>query len=176
MSSASARRTDQAQSSQQAMTALNSTDRAHLPLGKRGAFEGVARRHGRRRNPARTLSRSSLRTPENQLRDSPQRWVEKCDRSVANSDTPQHPRPKLEQPPRRPRSILDSGLSRRNTVLRCQPANMSLTTRRATRQARRPLSRAIPPYRRKPTGPGLTTLPPYENYEIRARARKSGRN
>jgi len=62
----------------------------------------------------------------------------------------EHPRPKLEQPPRRPRSILDSGLSRRNTVLRCQPANMSLTTRRATRQARRPLSRAIPPYRRNP--------------------------
>ena len=72
------------------MTALPATDRAHLPLGKRGAFEGVARRHGRRRNPARTLPRSSLRTPENQLRYSPQRWVENCDRSVANSDTP-HP-------------------------------------------------------------------------------------
>ena len=74
----------------------------------------------------------------------------------------EHPRSKLEQPLTRPRSILDSGLSRRNTVLRCQPANMSLTTRRATRQARRPLSRATPPHRRKPTGPGLTPLPPYE--------------
>jgi len=74
----------------------------------------------------------------------------------------EHPRTKREQPPTRPRSILDSGLSRRNTVLRYQPANMSLTTRRATRQARRPLSRATTAHRRKPIGPGLTPLPPYE--------------
>jgi hypothetical protein len=71
------------------MSTLKNTDRARIPLGKRGAFEGVARRHGRRRNPARKLPRSSLRTPENHLRYSPQRWVERCDRSVANSETPQ---------------------------------------------------------------------------------------
>src|SRR5450755_539541 len=71
------------------MSTLKHTDHVAIPLGKRGAFEGVARRHGRRRNPARKLPRSSLRTPENQLRHSPQRWVERCDRSVANSETPQ---------------------------------------------------------------------------------------
>ena len=60
-----ASRTDQAESSQQDMTTPESTDRARLPLGKRGAFEGVARRHGRRRNPAWTTPRSSLRTPTN---------------------------------------------------------------------------------------------------------------
>ena len=69
-------------------TTLTDTDRVRLSLGKRGAFEGVARRHGRRRNPARKLPRSMLRTPENQLRLTPQRVVEKCDRSVANSETP----------------------------------------------------------------------------------------
>jgi len=71
------------------MSTPKHTDHVSLPLGKRGAFEGVARRHGRRRNPARTLPRSSLRTPDNQLRHNPQRWVEKRDRSVANSETPQ---------------------------------------------------------------------------------------
>ena len=81
-------RTDQAQSSQQDMSTLKQTDHVAIPLGKRGALEGVARRHGRRRNPARKLPRSSLRTPENQIRHSPQRWVEKRDRSVANSETP----------------------------------------------------------------------------------------
>jgi len=70
------------------MSTPKHTDHVSLPLGKRGAFEGVARRHGRRRNPARTLPRSSLRTPDNQLRHNPQRWVEKRDRSVANSETP----------------------------------------------------------------------------------------
>ena len=71
------------------MSDLSSTDRVHAPLGKRGAFEGVARRHGRRPNPARTTPPSSLRTLTNQPRHSTQRWVEKCDRSVANSETPQ---------------------------------------------------------------------------------------
>jgi hypothetical protein len=71
------------------MSALKHTDDISVPLGKRDAFEGVARRHGRRRNPARKLPRSSLRTPANQLRYTSQRWVEKSDRSVANSDTPQ---------------------------------------------------------------------------------------
>ena len=73
------------------MSDLSSTDRVHAHLGKRGAFEGVARRHGRRRNPARRPPPSSLRTLTNQPRHSTQRWVEKCDRSVANSETPQHP-------------------------------------------------------------------------------------
>ena len=38
------RRADQAESSQQEMSDLHSIDRVHAPLGKRGAFEGVARR------------------------------------------------------------------------------------------------------------------------------------
>jgi hypothetical protein len=71
------------------MTSIRDTDRARLPLGKRGAFEGVARRHGRRRNPARRPPRTPVRTPTNPPRHSTQRWVEKCDRSVANSETPQ---------------------------------------------------------------------------------------
>ena len=96
------RRADQAQSSQQDMTTPESTDRACLPLGKRGAFEGVARRHGRRRNPARTTPRSSLRTPTNQPRHHAQRWVEKVGRSIKGSDTP-HPPPTRS---RRPDSAL----------------------------------------------------------------------
>jgi len=47
------------------------------------------RRQGRRRNPARTPLRSSLRTETNEAPHSPQRWVGKRDRSVANSETPQ---------------------------------------------------------------------------------------
>ena len=70
------------------MSNLQSTDRAHAPLGKRGAFEGVARRHGRRRNPARTTPRSQLRTPTNPPRRPAQRWVEKCGRSIKGSETP----------------------------------------------------------------------------------------
>ena len=70
------------------MTDLHSTDRAHTPLGKRGAFEGVARRHGRRRNPARMTPRSSLRPPTNQALHSPQRVVRKVDCSIKGSETP----------------------------------------------------------------------------------------
>jgi len=81
------RRPDQAESSQQAMSTIHSTP-AVLPLGKRSAFEGVARRQGRRRNPARTTPRSSLRTPTNPPRDHAQRGVEKCGRSITNSGTP----------------------------------------------------------------------------------------
>src|ERR1035438_3001548 len=77
------------------MTRLPDTNRARLPLGKRGAFEGVARRHGRRRNPARMTPRSSLRTPTNQPRLHTQRWVEKVGRSIKGSDTPHH----LPEPP-----------------------------------------------------------------------------
>jgi len=50
------------------------------------------RRQGRRRNPARTPLRSSLRTETNEAPHSPQRWVGKRDRSVANSETPHCPR------------------------------------------------------------------------------------
>ena len=46
------------------------------------------RRHGRRRIPARTPLRSSLRTQTNEALHSRQRWVERRDRSVANSETP----------------------------------------------------------------------------------------
>ena len=74
----------------------------------------------------------------------------------------EHPRSNYEQPPRRRRSILESGLSRRNTVLRYPTREYQSDRASRIRQARRPLSRAIPPNRRKPTGPGLTTLPPYE--------------
>ena len=70
------------------MTDLHSTDRAHTPLGKRGAFEGVARRHGRRRNPARTTPRSSLRPPTNQALHSLPRVVRKVDCSIKGSETP----------------------------------------------------------------------------------------
>ncbi len=70
------------------MSDLRSTDPAHPPLGKRGAFEGVARRHGRRRNPARMTPRSSLRTPTNRSRHHTQRWVRKVGRSITNSETP----------------------------------------------------------------------------------------
>ena len=69
------------------MSTIPSIDPAVPPLGKRGAFEGVARRHGRRRNPARMTPRSSLRTPTNPALHSPQRWVEKADRSIKGSDT-----------------------------------------------------------------------------------------
>jgi hypothetical protein len=63
--------------------------RAHDPLlGKRGAFEGVARRHGRQRNPARRPPRSQHRPPTNPLRHSTQHRVEKCGRSIKGSDTP----------------------------------------------------------------------------------------
>ena len=70
------------------MTTLTSTDHAlPLVLQRDGAClrEVVARRHGRRRNPARRSPRSSLRTPINRLRHSPQRWVEKAGRSIKGS-------------------------------------------------------------------------------------------
>jgi hypothetical protein len=47
--------------------------------------EGVARRHGCRPNWARTTPRT---TPTNRPNHQPQRWVEKVDRSIANSETP----------------------------------------------------------------------------------------
>ena len=72
---------------------LHSTERVHAPVGKRGAFEGVARRHGRRRNPARMTPRSSLRTPSQRPLYSSQRWVEKRERSIKGSETPHHRRP-----------------------------------------------------------------------------------
>jgi hypothetical protein len=75
------------------MSTIQSIDPAVLTtLGKRSAFEGVARRQGRRRNPARTTPRSSLRTPTNPPRDHAQRGVEKCGRSITNSETPQYER------------------------------------------------------------------------------------
>ena len=96
------------------MSDLTSTDRVHAPLGKRGAFEGVARRHGRRRNPAWTPPRSSLRTLTNQPRHSTQRWVERCDRSVANSETPHVNNARIN--------------SARPTNLRSQPRTVSAGT------------------------------------------------
>jgi hypothetical protein len=89
------------------MSTLQSTDRDRLPLGKRGAFEGVARWHGCQRNPARTTSRSQLRTPTNPPRHHAQRWVEKVGRSIKGSDTPQPPEPRpingsLSKPPYHP--------------------------------------------------------------------------
>ena len=68
------------------MTTLPSIDHAHLPLGKRGAFEGVARWPWM----AGGMGTDDAQNPGNhQPHHNPQRWVEKCDRSVANSETPQ---------------------------------------------------------------------------------------
>ena len=53
-----------------------------------GLREVVARRHGRRRNPARTSPRSSLRTTTNPPPGPAQRWLRKVGRSDANSETP----------------------------------------------------------------------------------------
>ena len=53
---------------------------------------GHDRQHGRRRNPAPTTPRSSLRTPTNQPRHSTQRVVEKVGRSITNSETPHYAR------------------------------------------------------------------------------------
>ena len=58
-----------------------------------GLREVVARRHGRRRNPARTSPRSSLRTTTNPPPGPAQRWLRKVGRSDANSETPQPSQP-----------------------------------------------------------------------------------
>src|SRR5450755_2457817 len=97
-----ASRADQAESSQQEMSALPSIEHTHAPLGKRGAFEGVARRHGRRRNPARMTPPSSLRTPTNRARHHSQHWVRKVGRSIANSETPHPNRRTLQRRQARP--------------------------------------------------------------------------
>jgi len=69
------------------MTTLQSTDRARLPLGKRGAFEGVARRPWM----ADGMGTDDAQTPAtNRPRHSAQRWVEKVRRSIKGSDTPHH--------------------------------------------------------------------------------------
>ncbi len=47
--------------------------------------EGVARRHGRRWNWARTTPRT---TPTNTAHKHPQAWCEKVGRSIKGSDTP----------------------------------------------------------------------------------------
>jgi hypothetical protein len=65
----------------------------------------------------------------------------------------EHPRTGYEQPPRRPRSTLDSGLSRRNPVLRYPTREYQPDRASRTRQDRRPLSRA------HPTPPTKTTRP-----------------
>ena len=68
------------------MTTLPDIDRARLPLGKRGAFEGVARRPWM----ASGMGTDEARTPAtNQPRNQAQRVVEKVGRSITNSETPQ---------------------------------------------------------------------------------------
>ena len=74
----------------------------------------------------------------------------------------EHPRMLPEQPPRRPRSTLDSGLSRRNPVLRYPTRAYQPDRASRTRQDRRPLSRARPPHPRRHTG--LTHTPPYQQH------------
>ena len=74
------------------MTTAPSIDHALPPVLQRDEAclrEGVARRHGRWRNAARTMPRSSLRPTTNQPRHNAQRWVEKVGRSIKGSDTPQ---------------------------------------------------------------------------------------
>jgi len=73
------------------MTDLPSTDHARPnQLRRDGAClrEGLARSHGRQRNPARMTPRSPLRTPTNRPPHHAQRWVEKVGRSITNSETP----------------------------------------------------------------------------------------
>ena len=68
------------------MTRLPDTDHARLPLGKRGAFEGVARwpwmAGGMGTDDARA-------TTTNRPHHHAQRVVEKVGRSITNSETPQ---------------------------------------------------------------------------------------
>jgi hypothetical protein len=67
------------------MTTPQSTDHACLHLGKRGAFEGVARRPWM----ADGMGTDDAQTPAtNRPCHSPQRWVEKVDSSIKGSDTP----------------------------------------------------------------------------------------
>ena len=77
------------------MTRLPDTDYARLPLGTRGAFEGVARwpwmASGMGTDDAHT-------PPTNRPRHRSQRVVEKVARSITNSETPHQDRP---QPPGR---------------------------------------------------------------------------
>ncbi len=68
------------------MTSLPDTDRARPVLGKRGAFEGVARWPWMARGMGTDEVRS---TTTNQPRHTPQRVVEKIRRSITNSETPQ---------------------------------------------------------------------------------------
>jgi len=61
------------------------TDRACPLLGKRGAFEGVARRPW----TAGEMGTDDARTPTtHRTHHNPQRWVEKIDRSIKGSGTP----------------------------------------------------------------------------------------
>jgi len=62
------------------------TDRACPLLEKRGAFEGVARRPW----TAGEMGTDDARTPTtHRTHHNPQRWVEKIDRSIKGSGTPQ---------------------------------------------------------------------------------------
>lgn len=67
------------------MTSLPDTDRARPVLGKRGAFEGVARWPWMASGMGTDEVRS---TTTNQPRHTPQRVVEKVRRSITNSETP----------------------------------------------------------------------------------------
>ncbi len=68
------------------MTRLPDTDRGRPLLGKRGAFEGVARWPWM----ASGMGTDDARTPTtNRPRQHAQRVVEKVDRSITNSETPQ---------------------------------------------------------------------------------------
>ena len=75
----------------------------------------------------------------------------------------EHPRTSYEQPPRRPRSTLVSGLSRRNPVLRYPTREYQPDRASRTRQDRRLLSRAQPPRGSPKSQPrAFTTTPPYQ--------------
>ena len=117
------------------MSTIQSTDPAVLPLGKRSAFEGVARRQGRRRNPARTTPRSSLRTPTNPPRDTLSVGLKSA---AALSRTQKH-RTLTTQAMRKP-SVVSALLSQGN-----EHAHLSQT--RFVRRSRRSVS-SIPGERR----------------------------
>ena len=67
-----------------------------------------------------------------------------------------------EQLPWQSHSLLDSGLSRRNLVLRYPTREYEPDHASRTRQACRPLSRATAAKHRRPNSRPLTTVPPYE--------------
>ena len=75
------------------MSNLPSIEHAHAPLGKRGAFEGVARRPwtagGMGTDGSRLTTLINLTNQLTTAQGTPKDWVRRCGRSIKDSDTPQ---------------------------------------------------------------------------------------